>query len=127
MRCGLTELVVWGATAWAEQGIVGRGILIDMASWREKQSDPAIKNFNCFETSPIPLTHLQACLQDQGTEVKFGDILFIRTGEVPFYIQATPRSLGSARFPTRKKGKKTQISQGRPVARDNYHFANKST
>lgn len=68
-------------TAWAEQGIVGRGILVDLARWREKQSDPAVRNFDCFQTSPIPLAHLQACLQDQGTEVKFGDILFIRTGK----------------------------------------------
>lgn len=66
--------------AWAEQGIVGRGILIDLASWRKKQTDPAIRDFDCFETSPIPLAHLQACLAAQGTEVRFGDILFIRTG-----------------------------------------------
>lgn len=74
------KTLVNGVQAWAEQGIVGRGILIDMASWREKQSDPSIKNFNCFETSTIPLAHLLACLKDQGTKVKFGDILFIRTG-----------------------------------------------
>lgn len=67
-------------TAFAEQGIVGRGILVDLASWRSTHPDPQIQSFACFETSPIPLAHLQACLAAQGTTVQFGDILFIRTG-----------------------------------------------
>lgn len=69
------------ATAFSEQGIVGRGILVDFHSWRQKQDDPSLKDFDCFETSSIPLKHLKACLAAQGTEVRFGDILFIRTGK----------------------------------------------
>lgn len=70
-------------TAFAEKGIVGRGILVDLHSWRQKQDDPALKEFNCFETSSIPLKDIKACLAAQGTEVKFGDILFTRTGRSP--------------------------------------------
>lgn len=62
---------------------MGRGILVDLHSWRQKQDDPALKEFNCFETSSIPLKDIKACLAAQGTEVKFGDILFTRTGENP--------------------------------------------
>ena len=67
--------------AWTEKGIVGRGILVDYHSWRLEQTDPAYKNFDAFETSPVPLEDLKACLAAQGTEVKFGDILIIRSGK----------------------------------------------
>ncbi|KAK7731717.1 hypothetical protein SLS53_008661 [Cytospora paraplurivora] len=78
-----------GIQAFAEQGIVGRGILIDFDSWRQAQDDPDLKDFNCFEASTIPLRHLKAALAAQGTEVKFGDILFIRTG---WHVQLTQLS-----------------------------------
>lgn len=39
------------------------------------------EDFDAFETTPIPLGDIRACLRDQGTEVRFGDILFIRSGE----------------------------------------------
>ncbi|KAG6356670.1 hypothetical protein INS49_014544 [Diaporthe citri] len=74
------KTTVNGIHAFAEKGIVGRGILVDLYSWRQKQDDPALKEFNCFETSSIPLKDIKACLAAQGTEVKFGDILFTRTG-----------------------------------------------
>ncbi|ROW02772.1 hypothetical protein VSDG_01889 [Cytospora chrysosperma] len=74
------KTTVNGIHAFSEQGIVGRGILVDFHSWRQKQDDPSLKDFDCFETSSIPLKHLKACLAAQGTEVRFGDILFIRTG-----------------------------------------------
>lgn len=68
--------------AWAEKGIVGRGILIDYHSWRLKQaeSDPTYREFDAFATTPISLKDLKACLEAQGTEVRFGDILIIRSG-----------------------------------------------
>lgn len=62
---------------------MGRGILVDLYSWRQKQDEPALREFNCFETSSIPLKDIKACLAAQGTEVKFGDILFTRTGKTP--------------------------------------------
>ena len=67
--------------AWAERGIVGRGILIDYDRWRQQQSDSRYAHVNTFNTTPIPLSDLKACLAAQGTEVRFGDILFIRSGK----------------------------------------------
>ncbi|KAI0834568.1 hypothetical protein F5Y06DRAFT_289666 [Hypoxylon sp. FL0890] len=77
------KATVNGIHAWAEQGIVGRGILIDYHSWRLSQPNP--KPYNSFESLSIPLEDLQACLAAQGTEVKFGDILFIRSGFMATY------------------------------------------
>ncbi|KAK3501551.1 hypothetical protein B0T13DRAFT_446668 [Neurospora crassa] len=78
--------------AWARKGIVGRGILVDHHSWRLEQisskkptnPDPRLVNFDHFATTPIPLEDIHACLESQGTEIKFGDILFIRSGKVFF-------------------------------------------
>ncbi|KAI4863242.1 hypothetical protein F4820DRAFT_427740 [Hypoxylon rubiginosum] len=71
-----------GIHAWAEQGIVGRGILIDYHSWRLSQppSSSTTTPYDSFETLSIPLSDLEACLAAQNTTVRFGDILFIRSG-----------------------------------------------
>ena len=66
--------------AWAERGIVGRGILVDYHSWRLAQTDPKYGSFDAFKRTIIPLDDLKACLKAQATEVKFGDILFVRSG-----------------------------------------------
>lgn len=70
--------------AWAEQGIVGRGVLVDYHSWRtspEGQAQSKVKDYDSFESVSIPVSDLEACLKAQGTELKFGDILFIRSGK----------------------------------------------
>ncbi|KAI1824768.1 hypothetical protein F4861DRAFT_234385 [Xylaria intraflava] len=83
---------ILGIQAWAEQGIVGRGVLVDYHSWRnspEGQAQSKVKEYNSFATVPIPLEDLQACLKSQGTELKFGDILFIRSG-FTVSLESTP-------------------------------------
>ncbi|GAP91736.2 hypothetical protein SAMD00023353_7400380 [Rosellinia necatrix] len=74
---------ILGINAWSEQGIVGRGVLIDWHGWRaspDGQARSKVKDYDSFESVAIPLEDLQACLEAQGTELKFGDILFTRTG-----------------------------------------------
>lgn len=66
------------AIAWAKKGIVGRGILLDYHSWRLKNNK--WPEFDAFKDCRIPLSDLKECLKAQGTEVCFGDILFVRTG-----------------------------------------------
>lgn len=58
--------------AIAEKGVVGRGILLDIARWRGKDVLDVGETF----------THedLQACAVAQGTEIQRRDILVIRTG-----------------------------------------------
>ncbi|WP_168582657.1 cyclase family protein [Gephyromycinifex aptenodytis] len=55
----------------ANRGVVGRGILLDMARWRGKDSLDSAETF----------THedLMACAKDQGTEIAKRDIIIIRT------------------------------------------------
>lgn len=62
--------------AWAEKGIVGRGILLDYHTWRLENNIP----YHPFANDSIPLEHLKAVLTSQNTQLKFGDILIIRSG-----------------------------------------------
>ena len=62
--------------AWAQKGIVGRGVLLDFHSWRLANSIA----YDPFETGSISLEQLHAVLEYQGTETRFGDVLFIRSG-----------------------------------------------
>lgn len=69
--------------AFSKHGIVGRGILLDYHSWRVKhgiQHDP-------FKTGQITLEHLKTVAKEQGTQIKFGDILIIRSGYLLAFAQ----------------------------------------
>ena len=67
----------------AERGVVGRGILIDIARWRGKEAlDPA-------ET----FTHedLVACAEDQGTPIEKHDVLVVRTNFLKHFFDQGER------------------------------------
>ncbi|CAK1360614.1 unnamed protein product [Cercospora beticola] len=71
-----------GIGAWAESGgIVGRGILLDYHAWRLKNNIP----HNAFETGSISAATLKQVAKDQGTEIRHGDILILRTGYLLAY------------------------------------------
>ncbi|GME63438.1 hypothetical protein GTA08_BOTSDO05670 [Neofusicoccum parvum] len=70
-----------GIHAWSEKGIVGRGILLDWHTWRLEHN----VGYEPFKTGSIPLSQLHACAKDQGVEIKFGDILLIRSGYLAAY------------------------------------------
>ncbi|MBL6751408.1 MAG: cyclase family protein [Nevskia sp.] len=64
----------------AERGIVGRGILLDMARYRGKDVLSRGETFNHED--------LMACARKQGDEIRKSDILVIRTGWIgSFYTQ----------------------------------------
>jgi len=67
--------------AIAERGVVGRGILLDMARWRKKEVLDVAETF----------THedLMACAKAQGTEIKPRDILVIRTGWIAKFYKVS--------------------------------------
>ena len=62
--------------AWAEKGIVGRGIVLDFHSWQLANNIPD----ESFQTGSFTLDQLEAVAKAQETEIKFGDILIIRSG-----------------------------------------------
>jgi hypothetical protein len=85
-----------GIHNFAEQGIVGRGILVDFARWRERQtSNKELVDFECFKASPIKLEWIKQVLQEQGTEVGFGDILIVRSGFMAAYLKLSQSEIQS--------------------------------
>ncbi|KAL4964386.1 uncharacterized protein BDV14DRAFT_200912 [Aspergillus stella-maris] len=71
-----------GIDAWSHTGgIVGRGILIDYASWARRHSI----ELTPFKTSEIPLSVIQQIITETSLTPRRGDILFIRTGFTEAY------------------------------------------
>src|SRR5579862_9673809 len=52
--------------------LLGRGVLLDVAHWRGVDRLPALHGISAAD--------LQACATEQGTEVRQGDVLVVRTG-----------------------------------------------
>jgi kynurenine formamidase len=75
-----------GIDAWAKNGIVGRGILLDVYAWAQAQK----KEFDPFTTHPITVDDLHACVEAQGVSFQTGDIIVIRTGFTQKYKSLTP-------------------------------------
>ena len=65
----------------AERGIVGRGILLDIARWRGKDVLDVAETF----------THedLMACAKAQGTEIRPRDVLVVRTGWIAKFYKVS--------------------------------------
>ena len=70
-----------GMHHWAQRGIVGRGVLADVARWRQAEGRP----LRMGEPDPIDAADVVATLQAQGTTVAEGDVLLLRTGWVGWY------------------------------------------
>jgi kynurenine formamidase len=70
-----------GVNHWARQGIVGRGVVVDVGRWREHTGSP----FDYRAPYAITPEDLASTLADQGTTVETGDILLIRTGWMTWY------------------------------------------
>ena len=72
--------------AWVENGgIVGRGVLLDYASWADANGI----SITPFETTSITAATLKQVAASQGTTFKPGDILLLRTGWLRAYDHFT--------------------------------------
>lgn len=91
-----------GVERWAETGIVGRGVLLDVVALREAQG----RDFDPLGGETIEASDLEAALECQGAELTPGTILLIRTGWIERFRAlpdperrahaATPRVTGLA-------------------------------
>ncbi|MGD9751503.1 MAG: cyclase family protein [Acidimicrobiia bacterium] len=70
-----------GIDRWAEHGIAGRGVLVDVAAHLEGSGH----GYGALASHPITVEELQATLDAQGTELRTGDLLCVRTGWVHAY------------------------------------------
>ncbi|KAI9150710.1 putative cyclase [Paramyrothecium foliicola] len=70
-----------GLQPWTEKGIVGRGVLIDYASYAEKKG----LQVSHFGPHAIPLHDIVEIVKEQRLEFHIGDILLLRTGYAAAY------------------------------------------
>jgi kynurenine formamidase len=69
-----------GIHQWVDK-FVGRGVLVDIAGFRKAQGRPS----NPLQKNAIPVSELEAALAAQGTTLKPGTILLVRTGWMEAY------------------------------------------
>lgn len=65
-----------GVHHWAARSFATRGVVADVARWRERQGRP----FDAAGGEMLPVDELLATLEDQGSTVDPGDVLLIRFG-----------------------------------------------
>lgn len=70
-----------GLQSWSAKGLAGRGVLIDYASYAERNNI----SVSHFGPHAISLDVVKKIAQEQGTQFKEGDVLFLRTGYVAAY------------------------------------------
>ena len=73
-----------GIHHWADR-LVGRGVLIDAYGFRKAKGQPV----NALEKDAYPVEELEAALEAQGTTLKPGTILLVRTGWMEEYERCT--------------------------------------
>jgi hypothetical protein len=61
--------------AWAEKGIVGRGVLVDYYTWALEHAP-----YNPLEQYSIPFANFKECIRSQNLTFRRGDILIVRSG-----------------------------------------------
>lgn len=70
-----------GIDVWARTGIVGRGVLLDVASiLRERLED-----YCPGESVPVTIADLEQAIDQQGISLEFGDILVLNMGYLSWY------------------------------------------
>jgi kynurenine formamidase len=70
-----------GVDYWAHHGIVTRGVLADVEGWRRHLGRP----LDHAASDRIDPEDLDACLAEEGVQVRSGDVLLIRTGWLTWY------------------------------------------
>lgn len=87
---------VLGIDRWTERGVVGRGVLLDVARFAHDTGCP----WAVDDSLPITPQMLDATAAHQGVEVRAGDIVMVRTGWLGWYLtldDGARRNVGSAR------------------------------
>lgn len=98
-----------GVQVWAEDPIVGRGVLVDVARYRANAGSPLDHSVG----EAISTDELDASLKAQGTTIEPGDILLLHTGWAHWYVdeidEETRRHVASTRRATGLEGTRDTI------------------
>ncbi|KAF5387168.1 hypothetical protein D9615_002095 [Tricholomella constricta] len=76
-----------GIQNWAEHGICGRGVLLDLVRYHTKGGRKL--PYDPWATHAITVAELEACAKEEGVVFRQGDVLLIRVGFIQRYTAAT--------------------------------------
>lgn len=82
------ELIKYGIHNWAQHGICGRGVFLDLVRFYETANGGRLP-YDPFTSHPIPLADILACAKQQGVTFRRGDILILRVGFMQRFNAAT--------------------------------------
>lgn len=74
-----------GIQAWAENPIVGRGVLVDLAGYRNNLGEP----IDHAGGEPLGLDQIHAAMAAQSLSIRPGDILMVHTGWCEWFLALT--------------------------------------
>lgn len=94
---GTSEL---GIQDWAEQPIVGRGVLVDLAGYRATAGDPIDHEAG----EPLGLDLIRTALEAQSVQLRPGDILMLHTGWCEWFLALPPEDKQKMRNSRRATG-----------------------
>ncbi|KAJ7819049.1 hypothetical protein B0H14DRAFT_2837511 [Mycena olivaceomarginata] len=83
-----------GIQNWADHGICGRGVLLDLVKFLSKDG---VLPYDPWTTHAITVPELQACAEAQGISFQRGDILMLRVGFIKKYYESTQESRDALR------------------------------
>ena len=75
-----------GIEHWVRHGMVGRGVVVDVAGYQASIGQP----IDPRKGVPITVEMLQATLAHQKSPLQSGDVMMLRTGYVDAYLKASP-------------------------------------
>lgn len=93
---------------WTTRNLAGRGVLIDYASYAQRQGI----SVEAFSTHQITVADIEATAEEQGVTLRAGDVLFMRTGFVAAY-----KNGDDSRRKLAAEGNWIGISQGEETAK----------
>ena len=87
-----------GIDRWADHGLVGRGIVLDMGRFMERRRTPLDYARDTMFDAPL----LEEALRSERVRTEPGDILVLRTGWLGYFLSRSPAE--QARFPRHLAG-----------------------
>ncbi len=94
-----------GVNRWAERGLAGRGVLLDLARWREQQDRP----IDHESGEVLKVADLDEVALAAGVQLLPGDVVVLRTGWAGWYLGLRQ----TARSEVRERGRYTGFDQSR--------------
>lgn len=74
--------------AWAEHGICGRGVFLDLVEFYTSSGTKPLP-YDPWTTHAIPVEDLKACARAQSVTFRQGDILILRVGFIKRYNESS--------------------------------------